>query len=669
MAVPGQITLNSLVAGIVSLTANYTNPTPGDTDKIFIQFKLSSITEWTTVEIFDNSTFTVWGLDGGVSYDCRLRAISNADGFGPWSNTLSQSPTVTTFGPPLVEWNDEGVNPGPTVTNTGTFGSPASNYDLDVAIINGGSLSNQVRNGRPVWQSSGGAGLRETNTPPPGISQPCTIYVAYIPFFTDGNFRWIVRGGFTDIEIEQNNSGFRATKNGQGIYSAGTIVTDGRLYVLEFVVNNAASTLRVLDDTGQDTGNISGNIGSSSSISPESVAFDFQATSGEEGPGQWMSIVVIDGIGTTLERNAVIEQLFQKFEFDAPDLIEYTTGDIDASAEDSTLEAEGSSPQTGDIDANAEPSTSVITGFSSTGGFFPGVAEDSFSTITGSVEVPPPFPIITPDAPNFLHIFRHLLPRARAWRLTLNKQIRQFFEGLSVTGDSIKECADLAFLDFFPATTRKLSDWFDQFGLTNPQLTEQEQRTKLDAAWKATGSLAPRYLQDVLQGQGFDVYVHEWWAPGSEPPIGTNFCVNPRNPNTYLRPTSDTASLLVECGELLAQCGEDFAQCGNILNLPGYPLVNKISKSVPDYIILCGEAIAQCGEDLAECGNYVDFLDVTQEYAIPSDPAKWPYFVYIGAATFPVQAEVAASRRNEFEELLLKYCPAHMWIGVIVTYT
>jgi len=162
--------------------------------------------------------------------------------------------------------------------------------------------------------------------------------------------------------------------------------------------------------------------------------------------------------------------------------------------------------------------------------------------------------------------------------------------------------------------------------------------------------------------------VHEWWVPGTEPGVGVKACVTPRNPLTYLEQGGKGLNPGVECDELLAQCGEAFAQCGNTLSVEGYPLVNKVVKTVPDYTILCGEAAAECGEAAAECGQYEVLLEVEQEYIIPNDPAKWHYFVYIGAQTFPALASVESSRRDEFEELLLKYCPAHMWIGVLVTY-
>ena len=34
----------------------------------------------------------------------------------------------------------------------------------------------------------------------------------------------------------------------------------------------------------------------------------------------------------------------------------------------------------------------------------------------------------------FLRVFKHLLPNARAWRITVDKKLRQFFEGLSGVG-------------------------------------------------------------------------------------------------------------------------------------------------------------------------------------------------------------------------------------------
>lgn len=251
------------------------------------------------------------------------------------------------------------------------------------------------------------------------------------------------------------------------------------------------------------------------------------------------------------------------------------------------------------------------------------------------------------------------------------KTITKFFQALSNVNDAIKECADLAWLDFFPATTTKLDEWFRQFGLKNSgSLTDAEKRAKLDGAWKATGSLSPRYLQDTLHNQGFtEVFVHEWWEPGTQPPPGTKVCTTPRNPLTYLQQGGATEFPGAECGEPDMECGEAFAECGNNRNTQGYPLQNIITSSVQGYITLCGEPAAECGESSMGCGNFTTLEEQVIEPVIPTDPTKWPYFIYIGGPTFPELAVLPDARRAEFEELLLKYCRASNWVGVLVTYT
>lgn len=269
----------------------------------------------------------------------------------------------------------------------------------------------------------------------------------------------------------------------------------------------------------------------------------------------------------------------------------------------------------------------------------------------------------------FLRIFQHILPNARAWRITIDKNLRRFFQGLTGIGNDLEIFFQNIYLDLFPQTTRELQKWEQQFALRNTNLTEQERRDRLDAAWKATGGQDPRYIQDTLQGAGFDVYVHEWWEPGTEPPTGVKQCVTPRNPLTVIRPSNTGADPRVDCGEPLAECGEAFAECGNGLELVGYPLVNKVFQTTQAFIILCGEAIAECGEPLAECGNSTGFIRVPRQYIVPNDPAKWPYFLYIGGVNFGDIASLPVTRRDEFERLCLKICPTQQWIGVLVQYT
>ena len=269
----------------------------------------------------------------------------------------------------------------------------------------------------------------------------------------------------------------------------------------------------------------------------------------------------------------------------------------------------------------------------------------------------------------FFNIIRHLLPNARAWRITIDKKLRQFFEGLAGTGEDVKSFIDDVWLDLFPATTRELEAWNKQFGLRDTGITEQQQRDRLDATWKALGGQDPRYIQDTLQANGFDVFIHEWWEPGTEPAPGVKQCVTPRSPLLVLRREFTSTSPEVNCGEALAACGEAFAEAGNGVEPIGYPLVNKVFITEPDVLPLCGEAVAEAGEAEALCGNFFQFRETVRSYIVPDDVTKWPYFLYIGGPNFGDIAQVDPKRRDEFEALCLKICPTQQWLGILVSYS
>jgi len=228
----------------------------------------------------------------------------------------------------------------------------------------------------------------------------------------------------------------------------------------------------------------------------------------------------------------------------------------------------------------------------------------------------------------FFRIFQHLLPNARAWRLTVDKQLRQFFEGLEGLGADTKVFFDEVWLDIFPATTREITAWETQWNLPDSAtLDDQMRRDRLDATWKATGGQSPRYLQDTLQAAGFNVFIHEWWIPGTESaPVA-------RDPGDVL---SDSISLFVlSCGAVDAVCGGSLVVCGALSVIPGSVLVNK-----PRTIV----------------------------YNVPTDPDDFRYVLYFGGPTFGDIAQIDLVRREEFQELCLKICPAQQWIGLIVEY-
>ena len=232
----------------------------------------------------------------------------------------------------------------------------------------------------------------------------------------------------------------------------------------------------------------------------------------------------------------------------------------------------------------------------------------------------------------WLNIFKHLLPNARAWRITVDKTLRQFFQGLTGIGADTKTFYDDIYNDLDPQKTRELSAWEVQFGLQDTGLNEQARRDRLDAAWKEKGGQDPRYIQDTLQAAGFDVYVHEWWEPSVEHPTGgsVNGDVTPtaRNPFDYLDDGTGGLPFLMFDGGADAQDADSDSQDGGIVTISSQ-----------------------------------------KQYVIPADPTKYPYFLYIGGATFPTQSQVSESRRDEFEDLCLKICPTEQWLGILVNYS
>lgn len=268
----------------------------------------------------------------------------------------------------------------------------------------------------------------------------------------------------------------------------------------------------------------------------------------------------------------------------------------------------------------------------------------------------------------FLRIFKHLLPNARAWRITVDKNLRQFFEGLTGLGEDVNSFFDGVWLDIFPETTREIPAWENQFGLPNTLTDEQERRDRLNATWKALGGQSPRYIQDTLQAAGFDVYVHEWWVPGTEAAVDVKAAATARDPFTYLNDGSQLIQYLSVDGGADMQDGDlVVAMDGATIQPTGYPLVNKILIS-SSLIIGDGSVEMQDGSAFASDGSILTIYSLKQ-YQIPSDPTKYPYFLYIGGMNFPDHANVSQSRRNEFETLCLKICPAQQWLGILVNYS
>ncbi len=237
----------------------------------------------------------------------------------------------------------------------------------------------------------------------------------------------------------------------------------------------------------------------------------------------------------------------------------------------------------------------------------------------------------------FLRVFQHLLPDSQAWRLTIAKQLRKFFEGLAGAPTDAVQFVDGVYGDIFPSTTRELNEWERQFGLTLTDMTSDPAvtagRLALAAEWAATGGQSPSYIQGVLHTAGFDdVFVHESWSSGP--------------PYVFRDPRDYTTQPLIGLYQCTADGEPSQPQCSD---LPTQP---------------------QCNGFLANETDYLVNLDLTRRPPprVPDDPDTWPYFVYVGGETFPDRGVVDITRRGEFERLILKLRPTHNWIVTLIDY-
>lgn len=267
-------------------------------------------------------------------------------------------------------------------------------------------------------------------------------------------------------------------------------------------------------------------------------------------------------------------------------------------------------------------------------------------------------------------IIQHLLPKSIAWNITHDTNLRRFIEGLANAFQDFRDFFDGVWNEIHPDTTTQLDAWENQFGLSNTVTDTQERRDRLNAVWQALGGQSPKYIQDTLQAAGFNVYVHEWWTPGSEPALDIIASATPRDPFLYLNDQVTPLRYLSLDGAADMQDGDSAAMDGSTFQPSGYPLVNKIYVYDPDYVtdgytrMMDGAAEAMDGGIIANGETYN-----LKQYAIPSDTDTHSYILYIGGQTFPNHAIVPFARKNEFETLCLKICPTQQWLGMLIDYS
>lgn len=219
---------------------------------------------------------------------------------------------------------------------------------------------------------------------------------------------------------------------------------------------------------------------------------------------------------------------------------------------------------------------------------------------------------------NFLKIFDLLLPRSSTFSLIIDRTFRKFFSGLAEMPTTIRIHLASIINDIFPRLTEKSKDQSNQLGAP-----VELSRAALETEYGAIGGQAPGYIQQVLQDAGFDVYLHEWWVPGSRPPVA-------RNPFDYI-------------GEYQL-------------------LVNDISIIERNYLyqFIEDETICFVEDNSVRFDDYDGYIFISKRYAMANIEDEYPKYFYIGGETFPNPAYVPIFHYSELVRLIYKLKPLRL---------
>lgn len=210
----------------------------------------------------------------------------------------------------------------------------------------------------------------------------------------------------------------------------------------------------------------------------------------------------------------------------------------------------------------------------------------------------------------------------------------------------IKKILDQKYPDNSNFDELDTENWERVFGLTPSSTMTIEERNEVILARQSYSKVKERqtaeYIEDQLQANGFDVYVHE---------------------NRF-----EATPYITQCGP--SQCG--FSQCGGT-NDPVYPYVakepetgweeicaNSLDPAV-DATIFDATPGTQCG--VAQCGSSICASPIQEDRE-----TQLSYSFFIGGETYPNLADVPESRKNEFRELILKLKPAHLVAWLYINY-
>ena len=260
----------------------------------------------------------------------------------------------------------------------------------------------------------------------------------------------------------------------------------------------------------------------------------------------------------------------------------------------------------------------------------------------------------------FDKFLRLLLPASWFWQSSTSN-LGKLWESIAAVADTTKNYLLGSVTDSIPLKTLEFEKWEEELSLpTNTTLIDEQRRQRISGKLLETNVGTINSIQTKLQQYGFDLYVHS--------PFQNNVLVNPSN---YLS-TASTQPALISLGSPWGYLGHENAVLGYKEDIPkGYPLVN-IDYQIDNSLISLGGEWGYLGHQNAILGYSAASSIVNEKrvkYILPTDANLYQYFIYIGAANFGDFVTISKTRRNELERLLLQIVPAHIWIGMLITFT
>jgi len=281
---------------------------------------------------------------------------------------------------------------------------------------------------------------------------------------------------------------------------------------------------------------------------------------------------------------------------------------------------------------------------------------------------------------DLLNVNLSLLPEGAAWNAT--GDFLKFLEANAKNKEAVRNFLKSITTIRAPLKTAYLSDLEREFGIQFvDSLTEAQRRLNLLTAKTSTGSLGPDYLQSIFDQSGFNVQVHRN-RPAVDPSqfIDTDYYMVDGNENAV--DGNENAIDGVKGGYYLAN-GPIYDQSPAFISADGNENMvdgneNAVDGRFDRLTAIKIEPIPNCESAYSTiCGNIFAYHGGGMAIMGEIQPQCWKHVFFIGGdVTLGVYgeiiyiefADVPASRRIEFETLVLKYKPTGTWAAMMINY-